>query len=71
MFVKNFLFDSLFLMNLMFPLRMFCVFWKGTIMDFYSWEMGVWNVSQTLWDSFQTLYLMLKNLSFIVSGTLG
>ena len=33
--------------------------------------MGVWNSSQTIWDSFQTSHLMLKNLSFIVLGTLA
>ena len=27
--------------------------------------MGVWNGSQTMWDSFQTSHLMLKNFPFI------
>ena len=33
--------------------------------------MGVWNGSQRMWDSFQTLALMPKNLPFIVFGTLA
>ena len=33
-------------------------------------KMGVWNGSQTIWDSFQTSVINVKNLSFIVSGTL-
>ena len=33
-FVKNSLFDSLFLVNLKFSQRTFCVFWKGTMYGF-------------------------------------
>ena len=33
--------------------------------------MGVWNDSQTMWDSFQNQILMQKNLPFIVSKTLA
>ena len=33
--------------------------------------MEVWNGSQTMWDSFQNLTLVQKNLTFIVSRTLA
>ena len=39
-------------------------------MAIYIVKMGVWNNSQTLWDSFQTSVFNAENLSFIVSGTL-
>ena len=45
---------------------------KVPCMVFYSKKkMRVWNVSQTMWDSFQNQTLMQKNLPFIVSGTLA
>ena len=53
-FVKNSLFDSLFLANLMFSLRIFFVsFAKILCMAFYSLKMKVWNGLQMMWDSFQ------------------
>ena len=71
-FVKNSLFDLLFLVNLVFSLRIFCVcIEKVLCMALCSWKMGVWNGSQRMWDSFQTSHLMLKNLFFIVFGTLA
>ena len=39
-------------------------------MALYNEKMGVWNSSQMMWDSFQNISLMQKNLSFIVSRTL-
>jgi len=66
--VKNFLFDSLFLVNLMFSLKIFCVFEKPLCMAFYSSIMGVWNGSR--WDSFQNPNFNAKNLFFIVSRSL-
>ena len=32
-------------------------------------KIGVWNESQTMWDSFQTFVFNTENLSFIVFGT--
>ena len=41
-----------------------------TCMAFYIEKIGVWNISQMMWDLFQTISLMQKNFSFIISGTL-
>ena len=46
-------------------------FEKISCMALYNEKMGVWNGSQMMWDSFQNISLMQKNLSFIVSGTLA
>ena len=71
-FCENSLFDSLFLVNLSFPLGFSVCFEKLLCMAFYIEKMRVWNSSQTISDSFQTLVLMQKkNLFFIVSGTLA
>ena len=68
-FVKNSFLDSLFLVNFVFFLRIFYVFWKVPCMNLYSEKIGVRNGSQMMWDLFQTSALMQKNLSFIVFGT--
>ena len=39
-------------------------------MALYSEKIGVWNDSQTMWDSFQNPSLMQKKFPFIVFGTL-
>ena len=57
-FVKNSLFDSLFLMNLsVFPWD-FSVFLK----IYHSVKIGVWNDSQTMWDSFS---INAENLPYL------
>jgi len=38
-------------------------------MAIYILKIGVWNVSQMMWDSFQTSVFNAENLSFIVFGT--
>ena len=70
--MKNSIFDSLFLVNLVFSLRIFFVcFEMVPCMAFYSSKMGAWNGSQTMWDSFQNPNFNVDNLSFIVSRTLA
>ena len=64
-FVKNFLFDSLFLLNLKFSLRIFYILWNIPFKALYSWKVGVSNGSQKMWDSFQILVFNAKNLPFI------
>ena len=64
-FVKTSLFDSLFLVNLMFSLRIFYVFENVPCKALYSWKIGVWNSSQKMWDSFQTSVFNAENLPFL------
>jgi len=45
-------------------------FEKVPYMAIYIMKMGVWNGSQTIWDSFQTSVFNTENLPFIVSRTL-
>ena len=45
-------------------------FEKRLCMAFYSYKKGVWNDSQTMWDSFQNPNFNEENMFFIVSGTL-
>ena len=54
-----------------FPYDFYVCFEKVPCMTLYSEKIGVWNSSQTMWDSSQTSALMLKNLSFIVFATLA
>jgi len=68
--VKNSLFDSLFLVNLSFSLKIFCVLENEPCMAIYIVKMGVWTGSQTMRDSFQTSTLMQKTCFFYVSKTL-
>ena len=69
--MKNSLFDSLFLVNHRFSLRIYCVFWKGTIYGFLYWENG--GLEQLLNDMgfIPNLGFNIENLSFIVSRTLA
>ena len=63
-FCENSLFDSLFLVNLSFPLGFSVCFEKLLCMAFYIEKMRVWNSSQTISDSFQTSVLMQKKTCF-------
>ena len=45
-------------------------FEKVSCMAIYIVKIGVWNASQTMWDSFQTLVLMQKTFIFYVSETI-
>ena len=45
-------------------------FEKVPCMAIYIVKIGVWNDSQTMWDSLQTSVFNTKNLHFIVFGTL-
>ena len=65
MFCENSLFDSLFLLNLRFSLRIFCVFWKGTTYDYLYCENGV---LEWLLDNVRfvpNLNINTKNLHFL------
>ena len=68
--MKNSLFDSLFLVNLVFSLRIFVSFEKLLCMAIYNSKIGVWNGSQTMWDLFQNPNFNAENLPFIISRTL-
>ena len=48
-----------------------CVLKRYHVLLFILKKLGVWNGSQTMWDSLQTSALLHKNLSFIVSETLA
>ena len=48
-----------------------CLFEKIPCKAFFSGKNGVWNGSQTMWDSFQTSAIITKNLPFYVSETLA
>ena len=54
----------------MFSLRISVCFLKRYHVWLSIVKMGVWNGSQTMWDSFQTSVFNAENLSFIVSETL-
>ena len=58
--MKNSFFDSLFLVNFRFSLRIFCVFERVSCVAFYIEKIGVWNSFQMKWDSFQTSTLMQR-----------
>ena len=53
-----------------FSLKIFYMFEKEPCMAIYIVKMGVWNDSQTKWDSYQTWILMQKICFFYVSKTL-
>ena len=63
-FVKNSLLIYYFLVNLRFFSWDFCVFWNVPCKAFYSGKNGVWNGSQTMWDSFQTSTIIAENTHF-------
>ena len=58
--------NSLFLVNFsVFPLDLCLCFEKVPCMAIYIIKVGVWNVSLTMWDSFQTSALMHKICLFM------
>ena len=68
--MKNFLFDSLFLVNLSVFSWDFCVLENIPCKATYSVKIGVWNDSKTMWDSLQTLALMQKTCLIYIFGIL-
>ena len=51
-------------------MRFLCVFENVLCKTLYNGKNGVWNDSQTIWDSFQILAIIAEDLSFYVSETL-
>ena len=63
--MKNSLLIHYFLVNLGFSCEISVCPKNFPCKAFYSGKNGVWNRSQTMWDSFQTSTIIVENLSFL------